>query len=128
MPLPPQAVGVGDRWHAPNEIMVRMPEGEVKRIAIRKQYTIKSISTGVAKIEVDTQVLTPVDDPKVKSQLMQQLTRGEIQFDIDGGRVLSSQIDWDERVIGFSGAESAMKYLARLTEQIKKTEPATAKK
>ena len=49
---------------------------------------------------------------------MQQLTNGELKFDIDAGRVISRQIDWDETVVGFSGDDSLMKYLARFTEKL----------
>jgi hypothetical protein len=71
----------------------------------------------VATIQVSTQVLTPVNDPKVKSQLVQRLQRGTIKFDLDTGRLLHKQMDASEEVIGFSGPESHMQYLARLTEE-----------
>ncbi|MCA9153092.1 MAG: hypothetical protein KDA92_27515, partial [Planctomycetales bacterium] len=65
-----------------------------------------------------TQVLTPIDDPRVQSQLIQRISKGEIRFDVDNGRILSRQLDWDEQVLGFSGADSNMKYLQRLTETL----------
>jgi hypothetical protein len=37
---------------------------------------------------------------------------------MDAGRVMSRQMDWDERVVGFSGPASNMSYLARLNEQL----------
>jgi hypothetical protein len=65
-----------------------------------------------------TQLLTPVRNPKVRSQLIQRLTNGTVKFDIDAGRVISRQTDWDETVIGFEGPDSLMKYLARFTEEL----------
>ncbi len=62
----------------------------------------------------------------MKSQLIQQLSRGEIKFDIDAGRVISKRLDWDENVIGFSGADSNMKYLARFTETLVQAQTARA--
>ncbi|MCA9213208.1 MAG: hypothetical protein KDB27_09095, partial [Planctomycetales bacterium] len=67
---------------------------------------------------ISTQVLTPVDDAKIKAQLIQQLSSGTIRFDVDAGRLMSKQLDWDESVLGFSGAGSNMKYLARFTEKL----------
>lgn len=115
-PLPPGKVKIGAQWHFPTEIAVYLPDAQLKRIKTRQQYTLTSVKTGVATIQVKTQVLTPVNDPKIESQLIQQLTNGEIKFDMDDGRILSKKMDWDELVIGFSGPESTLKYLARFTE------------
>ena len=118
LPLPVEPVALGAEWSVPNEIRVRTEAGQGKRIKTRMVYTLKSVKTGVATIGVETQILTPVDDARVKSQLIQQMTRGEFKFDIDTGRVLSRQIDWDETLVGFQGDNSLMKYLARFTEQL----------
>jgi len=80
-------------------------------------YQLKKVQTGVATIAARTEVLTPVDDPAVQSQLVQRVKRGEVRFDVDAGRVLHQQMDIDETVLGFSGADSMMKYLSRLTEE-----------
>lgn len=123
MLLPPKPVKPGSRWHEPSEIQVRLSDGMVKRIKIRKTYTLEKVQTGVATISVQTQVLTPVEDPKVESQMVQQLTNGSLRFDIDAGRLMSKQMDWDESVVGFNGADSQLKYLARITEELDATVP-----
>lgn len=117
MPLPNGKVKIGAQWHFPTEVLVSLPDGKVKRVKTRQQYTLESVETGIATISVKTQVLTPVNDPKLEAQLVQQLTNGEVRFDIEAGRVRSKQMDWDELVIGFSGADSTLKYLARFTEE-----------
>jgi hypothetical protein len=118
LPLPKQAVGVGFKWSMPFEIKVRMDNQQVKTVKTREQYTLEKVSAGVATIKVETQILTPVTDAKIRSQLIQRLSAGTIRFDIDAGRLISKQLDWDENVLGFSGPESNMKYLARFTEQL----------
>ena len=118
VPLPVQPVTVGTKWHVPDEIQVRLPDLQVKTIKTRRQFKLEKVETGVATILAETQVLTPVSDAQVKSQLIQQLTRGVVKFDVDAGRILSQQFDWDETVIGFNGAESIMQYLARFTEEL----------
>lgn len=116
-PLPKGKVAVGHQWEFPTEIAVQMPDGRVRRIKTRQLYTLESVKTGVANISVKTQILTPVNDAKIEVQIVQQITNGQIKFDIDAGRVLSKQIDWDESVVGFNGADSRFKYLARFTEE-----------
>lgn len=118
LPLPPEPVKEGDEWFAPGELTVRLEGGQVQRIKIRHRHLLEKVQTGVATIKIQTEVLTPVHDAKVKSQLMQQLTSGHAKFDIDAGRILEKQIDWDETVIGFNGADSIMQYLARFTENL----------
>jgi hypothetical protein len=118
MPLPEEPVEIGATWFLPNEIRVRREDGQIRRIKTRLVYQLVSVKTGVATISVKTEVLTPVNDPKIQSQLVQQITNGEVKFDLDTGRILSRQIDWDETVVGFSGDDSLMKYLARFTEEL----------
>ena len=124
-PLPDEPIQVGQRWSVPSEVTVRIGD-QFKRINTRKMFKLLSVKTGVATIEVKTQVLTPVDNPEIDAQLMQQLTNGTMKFDIDAGRIISKQMDWDETVVGFSGADSMMEYLGRFTEEI--TPTATARR
>jgi light-regulated signal transduction histidine kinase (bacteriophytochrome) len=65
-----------------------------------------------------TQPLTPVTDRAVEAQLIQQLSKGEIKFDLDRGRMLSKQLDWSEEVVGFRGAETSLRYDAKFTEEL----------
>ncbi len=118
LPLPVEPVKIGQDWHISNEIHVRRKDGKVLRVKTRLVYTLESVKTGLATISVKTEVVTPVNDPAVKSQLVQQLTNGELKFDVDAGRLVFQQIDWDETVVGFSGDNSLMKYLARFTEEL----------
>jgi hypothetical protein len=126
MLLPPKPVRPGSSWYEPSELQVRQPDGRVDRIKIRKRYTLEKVQTGLATIQVKTEVLTPVDDPRIQAQLVQQLTNGAIKFDVDAGRIVSKQMDWDEVVVGFRGPDSEMKYLARFTEELVSDNTATA--
>ncbi|MCC7083605.1 MAG: hypothetical protein IT427_01200 [Pirellulales bacterium] len=125
-PLPADPIAVGEEWNEPVDIVVSLEAGEKKLIKTRQHYALEKVASGVATISVATQILTPVHDPKVQSQLVQRLTKGTIRFDIDAGRVLSQQIDLDERVLGFQGNDSSLHYLGRFTEQYQPDVPETA--
>lgn len=127
VPLPGKKIKVGETWFTPEEIMLRTDEGLVKRIETRQLYKLEKVELGVATISVVTQVLTPVSDPKLESQLVQRLQKGTIKFDVDAGRLIRKQMDLDESVLGFAGADSSMQYLARLTEEPLKERSAQAK-
>ncbi len=120
IPFPAEPVKAGATWSIPNEVRVTLEDGTVKKVSTRQKYKLDKVEAGVATIGVETQVLTPVNDPKVQSQLVQRLQKGTIKFDLEAGRLIHKQMDLDESVFGFSGPESHIQYLARFTE-----EPAT---
>lgn len=126
IPLPEGPVSIGHVWSQPMELKVRTEDQRVKVVKTREVYRLERVETGVATISLKTEVLTPLDDARVKSQIIQRISQGEIRFDLDAGRLLSKQLDWDESVVGFAGAESNMKYLARFTETLDRSAPVSA--
>ncbi|MFP6650094.1 MAG: hypothetical protein VB817_11560 [Pirellulaceae bacterium] len=118
IPLPGTSIRLGFRWYTPEKLRIRTETGTYRTVQLRRQYRLEKVQAGVATISISTQVLTPLDDPKVKSQIVQRLQDGSIRFDIERGRILSRQLDLDQRVIGFHGPTSLMHYLARTREDV----------
>jgi hypothetical protein len=118
IPLPEGEITVGHSWSQPIELKVRLDDQRIQTIKTRELYRLEKVETGVATISIKTQILTPVDDPRVKSQIVQRISQGELRFDIDAGRLLSKELNWDEHVLGFNGAGSSMKYLAKFSEAL----------
>ena len=116
--LPEKPVAVDESWSVPREVKTRTEDGQVKPIKIREVYTLEKVKTGVATIKVKSLPLTPINEESIRAQVIQQLSNGTIRFDVDNGRMLSKQLDWDETVVGFQGPNSLMEYRARLTERI----------
>lgn len=116
--FPEEPIAVGHSWSVPQEVKTRTQSGEVKPIKIRTVYTLEKVKTGVATLAVRSEPLTPIHEESVRAQLVQQLSNGTIRFDIDNGRMLSKQLDWDEQIVGFQGANSMMEYHARFTERL----------
>ncbi len=128
IPLPEEPIAVGAEWSVPREMRVKLEDGSQKTIKVRELYTLEKVSAGVATIRIESQPLTPVNDPAVESQLIQQLSKGRIKFDIDRGRMLSKQLDWSEEAIGFRGDNTSLKYDAKFSEELLTTAPKTASK
>lgn len=118
IPLPGTSIRLGFRWYTPEKLRIRTETGTYRTVQLRRQYRLEKVQAGVATISISTQVLTPLDDPKVKSQIVQRMQDGSIRFDIERGRILSRQLDLDQRVIGFNGPTSLMHYLARTREEV----------
>ncbi len=118
LPLPEEAIAVGGQWSVPREVRVKLESGAHKTIKVRELYTLEKVSAGIATLRIETQPLTPVNDPGTESQLIQQLSKGEIKFDIDNGRMLSKQLNWQDEVVGFKGPETSLRYDAKYTEEL----------
>jgi hypothetical protein len=116
--LPDEPVAVGSQWSFPHPIEVPMPDGTVRRVNSLQTLTLQSVKTGVATIRVTTEILTPVHDPGLESQLLPFESSGWVRLDIDSGRVLGQQIDVDRRVVGFRGGASSIHYVSRWTEEL----------
>jgi len=118
LPLPKDPIAIGERWSVPREIRVKLESGKQKSIKVREVYTLDKVATGVATLLIRTEVLTPVKEQAVRAQLIQQLSQGKIKFDIDRGRLISKNLDWQEEVVGFRGADTSLNYDGRFTEEL----------
>lgn len=116
--FPTEPVAVGDQWETTREIQVRREDKTPMRIKLRELYTLRKVSAGVAVIDVKNEALTPIRTPEIESQVMQQMNNGHLRFDVDAGRLISKEINWDSKVVGFSGAGSLLEYSARLEEEL----------
>jgi len=125
--FPEEPMAIGQSWSVPREVKARLEDGRVEAIKIRELYTLEKVKTGVATLSLRSEPLTPIKDESVRAQVVQQLSEGTIRFDVDNGRMLSKQLDWDETIVGFRGANSLMEYRARLTEKLVDQVQRTAK-
>lgn len=118
VPLPGEAVTLGQPWSIPTDIRVSLDDNKSSRtIQARHRYEVEKIDGNVAVIGHET-ILPPLNDPEIRSQVIQQLGRGQIHFDLKTGKVLKQVSEVDERVIGFRGAESSIHFLSKFTEEI----------
>ncbi len=128
LPLPEEALEIGAQWSVPREARVKSEAGVHKTIKLRELYTLEKVSAGVATISIESQPLTPVSDPSTESQLIQQLSKGVIKFDVDQGRMLSKELIWSDEIVGFRGPQTSLKYEAKFTEELLPQTKRTAKR
>lgn len=125
IPLPEEAIPIGHTWNFPFEVIVPTANGSVRKVKTLQKFTLDAVKTGVASIRVRTVIITPIDDPSLMTQLIQRLSSGTVKFDIDAGRVLSQDMELDEKVVGFRGQASSVHYATEFTER-QITSPAIA--
>lgn len=118
VPLPAEAVPVGHVWSFPYDVNVTLRSGEARQVKTRQRFTLEEVNGGIATIGVETQVLSPVNNPEIEAQLIQRETSGKVRFDIAAGRIVGQQMDLDKSVLGFSGESSSLHYVMRFTEEL----------
>ncbi len=115
IPLPDRPIPVGQKWSIPNELIAKDDDGSYKRIKTQVEYQLQSVDGHLAKIRFDTQVLTPINSPAVQSQICQQMTHGQVEFDMATGVLVRKKVNWNEKVVSFNRAGSVTHYLGEFT-------------
>ncbi len=129
VPLPSEPAAIGATWHTSTDITATEENGRNVVIKLRKAYRLESVADGIATISMRTEVLTPIENPRIQSQLLEEMTAGTIRFDIERGIPISKEMKWDQEVVGFSSPQSFMEFHGRFTETLEgesSTESTTA--
>jgi len=128
VPLPTERVAVGDVWNIPKDVPVMLKDKKVKQVKTRQRFKLESVNNGIATLQVESQILSPIHDPQLEAQLIQYDFNGIICFDLESGRIISQQCDLDKRVHGFQGDASTMHYMTRFTEKLLPSSLSSAKR
>ncbi len=116
-PLPKEEIAIGYRWFVPTTLTAKDEEGRNQQLKARVQFELSNVKLPNAFISFRTEILTPVQSDKIRSQIMQQLTKGYIVFDMDRGLPVQKEVEWDEKVQGYEGPDSYLNYVGKLTEK-----------
>lgn len=132
LPLPAKPISIGQQWHALSQLQATDENGTQKKLKARILYELMEVRGQNASIKFKTEVLTPITSEKVRSTIMQQMTEGYVIFNMELGRPIKKQVEWDEKAQGFEGPDSLLTYVGRMTETIiledtKKTSATTQK-
>lgn len=120
--LPQKPVAVGESWTRTYGVVAQRQGGAQQQVQTRRRCKLQRVNGGVATIAVDYEILSPVD-AYIRSQLVERLTRGSVDFNLAQGRIVRQQHDVDRRLLGFAGKTSSMHFLSRIEERLL---PATA--
>ena len=128
IPLPEKPIAAGYRWFVPTEFNASDEEGRRLKLKARLYYELEKVVGGQAYISFRTEVLTPIESDQVRSQLLQKLNKGYLAFDIAKGRLTKREVEWNEKVQEFSGADSFLHYIGKMTEKLASAEVKTTKR
>ncbi|RMF94060.1 MAG: hypothetical protein D6741_12970 [Planctomycetota bacterium] len=126
VPLPEEPVGEGDSWVEPMNIELPDTGGRIMRVKAQQKFTLERLQSGIAVIRMQTQILTPIENPAMEAKLVQHLLNGTVRFDVDAGRIVAQQLDVDKEIVGFRGDASSFHYATRFEEKLLDKEAAVA--
>ena len=118
IPLPEHPIQIGFVWNVPTVLEATDDNGENIQLKARIRYELARVEGRVAYIRFKTEILTPVTSEKVKSTIMQKITKGEVAFDIEKGHPVLKQVRWNEKAQGFAGPDSLLEFVGRMTEKV----------
>ena len=115
IPLPTKRVSVGYRWNVPLEFESTNEYGAAVRLKARRCYQFEKVRHGNGYISFRTEVLTPIESEKTRSKILQKMVRGYIVWNFEKGLPVQKRTQWDEKVQGYDGADSFLKYVGRMS-------------
>ncbi len=118
IPLPVSPIAVGHRWNVPMSFQSSNEHGAHVNLKARRCYEFLKVRKGMAYISFRTEVLTPIKSHTVRSKILQKMVNGYVVWDIAKGLPIQKRVHWDEKVQGYNGADSFLKYVGRMSVKL----------
>jgi hypothetical protein len=114
LPMPKE----GNIWERDYNISLDPPQGTGEKYPAAQRYRCNKIDGTRATFGVTTQIKKMPDSALDRVPLLQRQPQGEIIFDFQTGRVLSSRLTIDKEVQGYQGEGSSYRFQSQFTEQL----------
>ena len=118
VPFPSKPISIGHEWYVPSTLNASEKSGKRVHLKSRIHYTLSNVKGDKAFIAFRTEVLSPIESEKIRSQIMQQMTEGYLVFDMKKGVPIRKEVEWDEKVHGYEGPNSFLSYNGKLSERL----------
>ena len=89
-----------------------------RELGLIRVFELMKVEDEIATIRFRTSARTPVNDPDILRQIVQQTPSGLIEFDIKNGRMLSRSLKIDEKVVGAFGPQTLLDAQGEMTEKL----------
>jgi hypothetical protein len=117
--FPEQPVAIGEKWSEEYDVDVTVEKGLKQKVTMIRKFRLVSVEQNVAKIELKTGVVTPLNDPSMLAQLIQRELTGTIEFDLQRGAILSRKHTVDKTVVNAFGESSSLRAVSSYEEKLR---------
>ena len=125
--FPESEITVGDSWTNKIEVPFSVSKKLHKPATLQRRYKLLSVKGTEAVIELKTTLLTIINDPTIRVQLIQRAPAGTITFDIEQGKIKSRDLTIDKTEIGALGPKSSLHAVSSIKETMLKVERVASK-
>jgi hypothetical protein len=116
--FPEEPIRTGHSWKDRLVIKVNVGDKLQRDVELTRRYTLDKVEGDLATISSKISVLTPVNDPLVRGQLIQRTPSGTIVFDMKKGIIVSRQMSLDKVEVGVAGNDSSVRAVSERTERM----------
>ena len=97
---------------------VRTGKTLVRPITLLRKHSLTSVKGNLATISISTRILSPIRDPKIRTQLIQRTPKVTVVFDLDRGVIVEKTMTINKRQIGGITENSSMHVVSKRTERL----------
>ena len=119
--FPEQKIKIGDKWSEKfdTKVAVASVGPQLQReLGMIRVFELIKVEDEIATIRFRTSPRTPINDPEILRQIVQQTPSGMIEFDLKNGRLLSRSLKIDEKVVGAFGAQTLLDAQGEMMEKL----------
>jgi Family of unknown function (DUF6263) len=116
--FPDHPVAVGDKWNEKYESDLKVSESLNQRVKYLRKYQLDSVENNQAVFSLKTVLITRIEDPKLRLQLIQKTPTGKLVFNMQQGIITSRELNTDQTEFGIFGEDSKIKISSKRTENL----------
>ncbi|WP_010582816.1 DUF6263 family protein [Schlesneria paludicola] len=116
--LPEKPVKIGEQWTEKYETPVPVGNGLTRAVTMIRTYELTKVNENIATISMRTSLLTPLTEPEILRNLVQQTPSGTIEFDLAKGRISNRSLQINEKVVGAYGSQTLLEARGESVEKM----------
>ncbi len=116
--FPDYPIAIGDKWSEKYESDLKVSENLNQRIKYIRKYQLDSVDNNQAIFSLKTVLITQIEDPKLRLQLIQKTPTGKLVFDMQQGIITSRELNIEQTEFGIFGKSSKIAITSKRTENL----------
>jgi len=108
----------GQAWRRQYNLVMDPPLGTGEKYAAEQRYECTSIKDTMATLAVATTFKTMPESMRERLPLLQKDVQGEVQFDLEAGRIVSSVFNIDKTIENHQGKDSSYRFQSKYAEEL----------